>query len=260
MIKEKISQLFESEKIKQQIYKLLQALIICTFLLLVVEIIFQIPTVSKLFSNSALEDAMGNNIMIWIILWLLMFAQVTIIPIPAMPIYVFCNNTALVSYGSGLIDLFSLRTLFFVLYVTSACVVGAIAAYWLGRTGGKKAVKWIAGEEEDYQLWCKKLNCKAGKWIYAATVLLPIFPDDIICLVVGSMKMNFKFYTLVNLINRFIGAYTILLFMRLPIINSFFTSAVNGDFPWALLVYSILFIIVLIITIIWKKKVLNKSV
>lgn len=256
----KISQLFESEKIKKQIYKLLWTLIVCLFLLFAVEVIFQIPAISNAFSSDVLENSMGDNKAVWVVLWLLMFAQVTIIPVPAMPIYVFCNNTALVSYGSGLIDLFSLRTLFFVLYVTSACVVGAIAAYWLGRTGGKKAVKWIAGEEEDYQLWCKKLNCKAGKWIYAATVLLPIFPDDIICLVVGSMKMDFKFYTLVNLINRFIGAYTILLFMRLPIINSFFTSAVNGGFPWALLVYSILFIIVLIITIIWKKKVLNKSV
>lgn len=83
-----------------------------------------------------------------------MFAQVTIIPIPAMPIYVFCSGTTLVAPGPNLVDLFSLETLFFCAFVVSACVVGSIAAYWLGRLGGGKAVKWIAGDEEDYNQWC----------------------------------------------------------------------------------------------------------
>ena len=253
----KLKKLFEQEKTQKQVYKLLLTLIVCLFFLLLVEIIFKIPAVTKFFGPDNLNK--GNNITVWIILWLLMFAQVTIIPMPAMPIFAFCINTTLVAYGSGFLDLFSLHTLFFVLYVTSACLAGSICAYLLGRFGGKKAVKWIAGEEEEYQLWCNKLNCKAGKWIYAATVLLPIFPDDIICIVVGSIKMDFKFYIIVNAINRFIGSYCILLFMRMPYINNFFSSAVNGGFPWALLAYSILFILSIVAAIIWKRKVIKKS-
>lgn len=253
----KLNELLKQEKTQKQIYKLLLTLIICLFFLLLVEIIFKIPTISEFFGPKNLDK--GNNVTVWVILWLLMFAQVTIIPMPSMPIFAFCVNTTLVSYEMGLMALFSFRTLFFVLYVTSACLSGSICAYLLGRFGGKRAVKWIAGEEEDYQIWCQKLNCKAGKWIYSTTVLLPIFPDDIICIVVGSMKMDFKFYVIVNTINRFIGSYCILLFMRMPYINNFFSSAVNGGFPWALLAYSILFILSIVATLIWKYKVIKKS-
>lgn len=254
----KIKELLRQEKTQKQIYKLLLTLIVCLFFLLIVEIMFKIPYIQRIFSPSALEENMGNNCVVWIILWLLMFAQVTIIPMPSMPIFAFCINTSLVSYGSDLIDLFSFRTIFFVLYVTSACLAGSICAYMLGRFGGKKAVTWIAGDEEDYQLWCKKLNCKAGKWIYAATVLLPIFPDDIICIVVGSMRFDLKFYTLVNLIFRFIGSYCMLLFMRMPYINNFFSSAISGGIPWALIAYSILFFLSIVAAIIWKLKVIKK--
>lgn len=249
----KLTEFFNNEKTKKQIMKLLYALIVCLALLLVVELLFQIPAVKNAFSTDVLSDSMGNSVAVWVVLWLLMYAQVTIIPVPAMPIYVFCNSTSLVSYGEGLFDLFSLRTVFFVLFVTSACVVGAMSSYWLGRLGGKKAVKWIAGDEEDYNLWSEKLNNKVGKYIYAGTVLLPVFPDDILCLVAGAMKMDFGFFTIVNISGRVIGAYCMLLFMRLPYISSFFTSSVNGGFPWALLVYAILLVASIIATILWKK-------
>lgn len=177
-----------------------------------------------------------------------------------MPIYIFCNGyNGVIANGSGLTDLLSLKTLFFILYVTSACLIGSICAYILGKIGGKRAVKWIAGDEDDYNLWCEKLNGKMGKWIYAATVLFPIFPDDIICLVVGAMKMGFKFFILTNIVGRIIGVICICIFMRLPIINGFLMSSLNGGFPWALLVYIILFVLSIVAAIIWKKRVLSQS-
>lgn len=254
----RIKEIIRQEKTQKQIYKLLLTLIVCLFFLLVVELIFKIPYIQKIFSPTSLENSMSNSELVWIVLWLLMFAQVTIIPMPAMPIYAFCVNTTLVSYEVGLTGLFSLRTLFFVTFVTSACVAGSVCAYLLGKFGGKRAVKWIAGDEEDYQLWRSKLNNPAGKWIYAATVLMPIFPDDILCIVVGSMGMDLKFFTFVNLLFRFVGAYCMLLFMRMPYIGDFFSSAVNGGIPWALIVYSILFLISTVAAIIWKLKVIKK--
>lgn len=247
-----------SDKTKHQIYKLFLALILSLFLLVIVELLFQIPTISNAFGGDTIENQVGVGI--WIALWFLMFAQVTIIPVPAIPIYIFCNGyNGIIANGPNLGDLLSFKTLFFILFVTSACLMGAICAYQMGKFGGKKAIKWIAGEEEDYNLWCSKLNCKIGKWIYAATVLFPIFPDDIICVVVGAMKIDFKFFVLTNIIGRIIGIVAMCLFMRLPIINNFLMSSLNGGFPWALLVYSILLIISIVAAIFWKKRVLSTS-
>ena len=229
-----------------------------SLLLMIVEILFQIPAISNAFGENAFEDQVGIGV--WIILWLLMFAQVTIIPVPAMPIYVFCNGyNGIIANGSNLKDLLSFKTLFFILFVLSACLLGSICAYWMGRLGGKKAVKWIAGDEEDYTSWCEKLNGKWGKWIYAATILLPIFPDDIICIVVGAMKMKFKFFTFVNTIGRLIGIIATCIFMRLPLIKDFLMSSLEGGFPWALLAYSMIFVLSIVAAIIWKKRVLSQS-
>ena len=110
----------------------------------------------KVFQYLFNEESIGssNKVVAWVILWLLMFAQVTIIPVPALPIYVFCSGTSLVAPGPNLSDLFSGETAFFCIYVVSACLAGSIVAYWLGRLAGGKAIKWIAGDEEDYNQWC----------------------------------------------------------------------------------------------------------
>ena len=59
-----------------------------------------------------------------------MFAQVTIIPIPALPILTACNQMAgLVAKDNSLSGLFSLNTLSFLLLTSSAAVLGSICAY-----------------------------------------------------------------------------------------------------------------------------------
>lgn len=248
----KISELLKQEKTQSQITKLLYALIVCISLLLVVEIIFQIPVVNNAFSTDALSNNMSNNKIVWLVLWLLMFAQVTIIPVPAMPIYVFCNRTSLVANGSELLDLFSFRTLFFILFVTSACIAGAVTAYALGKLGGRKAVKWIAGDEEDYNKWSKALNCKAGKYIYTATVFLPLFPDDILCLVAGALKIDFKFFLISNILGRIVGSFCLLIFLRIPYLSTFFQGTAEGEIPYTIIIYGIIIVVTIILLIIQK--------
>lgn len=255
----KFKDLLKQEKVQKQIYKLLIALIVCLFFLLAVELVFQIPQVSNFFGSEALEGSKEDYTLIWVVLWALMFAQVTLIPMPAIPIYAFCMHTTLIADQPGIQGLFSTKTLFFVLFIVSASITGAISAYWLGRFGGKSTVKWIAGGEEEYQKWCKSLNGNVGKWLYAATIILPIFPDDILCVIVGSMKMDFGFYILMNSIGRFIGTYCMLIFMRIPGIDKFFSGTSNG-FPWMVLILSLLLLFAIITTLIWKKKFINKPV
>lgn len=254
----KLKDIVNNERHRKQITKFLYAVIMCIGLLLFVEGLFQIPAINNLFTAEQIKYA-DSRVWMWLILWLLMFAQVTIIPIPAMPIYVLCSGIPVFVPGGSLIDLFSLETLFFCAFVVSACVIGSIVAYWLGRIGGGKAVKWIAGDEEDYNQWCQILNKKGGKIFYACTVLFPIFPDDLLCLVVGAMKMDFKYFTIVNIIGKLIGSFFMLLFIRLPILSDFFTSSRNGGFPLSIVIYGILFILGIIATILWKKFDKKKS-
>lgn len=228
----------------EQWHKALRVIIICMAFMTISDAIFEIPAVKNFFGADLITSQSGW--MVYAVLWVVMFLQVAIIPIPALPILTACNQIPnLVGTSFKLSGLFSMQTLFFVLFVTSATLVGAIAAYWLGRTFGKKAVIWVAGSEKDYKLWSKKLNGKMGKWLYTSTVLLPIFPDDLISLVIGSIKMNFSFYVIVNAICKIIGLYAMLIFMRIPGIDMMFSQSTG--FPWALTIYAAILLVCILI-------------
>lgn len=247
-----VKKLWNKVNIEQWV-KILRVVIICMTFMVISEGIFEIPSVANFFGEGLIIGKTGW--IVYVIIWLVMWAQVAIIPIPALPILVACNQIPnLIAEESTLLSLFSLRTIFFVLFVTSATVLGAISAYWIGRTVGRKAVKWVAGSEQDYKLWVKKLNGKVGKWTYASTVLLPVFPDDLISIVVGSIKLNFPFYVITNVTCKFIGLYCMLIFMRLPGLEVFFKSNSYG-FPIALTFYSFILSGSLIIKYILDKKI-----
>ena len=239
------------DKIKiEQIHKFLRVVIICMIFMVLSEAIFEIPAIANFFTNLIENNKDSSIWIVYALIWVAMFAQVTIIPVPALPILVVCNNLQhglFIANNNSWTGLFSFETLTFLIVIVSASVAGAICAYWIGRTLGKPAVKWVAGSEKDYNIWSKKLNCKKGKWIYAATVLLPVFPDDLISFVVGSIKMNFGFYVIVNAICKTIGLFTMLLFMRIPVIDIFFNDSETG-FPIALTTY----IVILVVAIIWR--------
>lgn len=161
--------------------------------------IFSIEPVINYFSNLILN----GGAFVYIIIWLIMFLQVTILNIPAYVILSAC-----VSIG---IETLSFK---YIAVVLSAYMAGCLLAYYIGRKFGKKAVKWAAGSEDEYDKWSKVLNQK-GKWWYLVTVLFPMFPDDLLCIVAGAVKLHFGFYTIANLIGRGIGLTTMLLTLKL---------------------------------------------
>lgn len=186
---------------KEQIYKTLKLALIVTLILLVFEIIFSIDAVTDFFKGWITNS---SGWVVYLALWIAMFLQ-CIIPIPAVAII-----TA--SIGVGIIDtsaklgMFALgSTWVYIAVVLSAYMVGAVVMYILGRKFGKYAVKWVAGNEEDYNKWRTIFNKPLGKWIYTATVFLPLFADDLNIIIVASLKMNFWFFFWVNLVGRFVG-------------------------------------------------------
>ena len=205
---------------KEQVCKILKVFIVATLIMLIFEAIFSI------------------KLIIYLILWAIMFAQVTILNIPAYSILS-------ISISIGL-DVFGWE---YLLTVISAYMIGCILAYWLGRWFGVRAVKWCAGSEEDFNKWSGFINRKGQLW-YFLTILLPVFPDDLLCIVAGSIKFKFGNYCIYNLIGRTIGLITMLGTLKL-------IGIVGGDFPFMVIVWGIVLIIEIISLMILKKRCHN---
>lgn len=217
---------------KEQILKILNVAIIMTAIILLMEGVFTIPAVNQWFSDLITNS---NGWMVYVVIWLIMFLQVTVLNIPAYVVL-----SASVSIG--------IQTLSFtyITVVLSAYMAGCLTAYWLGRKFGKKAVKWCAGSEEDYEKWSTVLNEKGKLW-YLITVVFPMFPDDILCLVAGAVKFNFWFYTIANILGRSIGLVTMLFFLKL-------TNTSGGGFPYMLIVWCVALLLEIVVYFVVKKK------
>lgn len=188
-----------------QLKKIFKITILMTIVILIFEIIFAIPGVTKFFT-STIENA--DKKYVFLIVWIIMFLQATVLNIPA---YVLLNTC--VSIGMNTL------TFEYVIVVLSAFMCGCIFSYYLGRCFGVRAVKWCAGNEKDYEKWVIVLN-KKGTLGYFLTVLFPFFPDDLLSIVAGAVKFNFGKYVLINFIGKLIGLLTMLSFLELMNFNS----------------------------------------
>ena len=210
---------------REQIQRILKVCIIATVIMLIFEVIFSIPAINDFFRNWITST---SGWVVFVVIWLIMFLQCTILNIPAYVVL-----SASISIG---IECMSWQ---YLLIVITAYMAGCILAYWIGRWWGVKAVKWCAGSEEEFDKWSNVLNTK-GKWWYALTVLLPLFPDDLLCLVAGAVKFNFAFYVLANLIGR--SVWLIAMILTLQAIGS-----IGGGIPLMVIVWAVALIIELII-------------
>lgn len=221
---------------REQIYKILKVCLVATALMLVFEIIFSLDVINNFFTNLITTS---NGIVVYLIIWLIMFLQVTILNIPAYVVL-----SASMSVGMSVLSWEYLLT------VISAYMCGCILAYWLGRWFGVKAVKWCAGSQEDFEKWSAFINQK-GKWWYFLTILLPVFPDDLLCLVAGSTKFKFGTYCLFNFIGRSVGLITMLLVLKL-------IGMMGGGFPFMIIVWAVALIVEIVALAVIKKKLSQK--
>ena len=226
----------------KQIFNLLWVALFCTLFILVFEIIFSIDAVN-IWIGSLIENS-SNYVISLVIVWILNFLQVWLIPVPAYLILLASSHTGLIS--AGFLN-FQINDLTFFLVTMSAYVCGFCLAYLIGRNWGSKAVKWAAGSENDYQKWSNLITTK-GKWWYALTVLFPFFPDDILCLLAGSVKLNFKFFFIVNLVCRSIG-----LICTIELIK-FMGTWNSGGFPITILFWGLILLAIIIMLIVYKIK------
>ena len=221
---------------KQQILKALQLAMIMTAVLVVLELVFMVPQVEQFFVNWFNGK---SGWMLYAIIWVLMFLQCNVINIPAVTLIELSNLAGIETLSP-----------IYILVVMSAYMSGCIVSYFLGAKIGSKAVKWVAGSEQDFAKWCDFINRK-GKWWYFATVILPIFPDDVLCIVAGSLKFNFGFYCFANAVGRSVGLVTMIATLKL-------IGHIGGEFPTMLIVWSVGLVAELVAYLIIKNKVNQK--
>ena len=235
---------------RYQVIKILRVALVATLVMFLFEVLFAVPGVTNGISNWV--QGIEQRWLLWIALWIIMFVQVCFIPIPAYIVLNAAMYAQIINPKLGIIHMFSTADCWiFIAVVLSAYMAGAVVAYLMGWKWGKKAVKWCAGSEDEYDKWSEVLN-KKGKWWYSLTVILPVFPDDLLCLVAGSVKFSFSFFFWSNLVGRGIGL--ICMIGALAVMQ----SANEGGIPWTLIGWGIallaMFVLERVLTHLHKKK------
>lgn len=127
----------------------------------------------------------GGGAYSYVIFIVIQFLQVTFLPLPA----VVTTVAGSLVFGPWLTFGLSLLAVF----------AGSLFAFFLGKKIGHRLIVWVAGEKETAK-WEEKLS--RGKLIFFLMMLLPIFPDDILCIVAGAIGMSYGFFIFTNLVTR----------------------------------------------------------
>lgn len=111
----------------------------------------------------------------------------------------------------------------------ASVVLTSVVMDLIGRFGGNKAIVKILGQEEYDE--AKDLVQEKGMVYVPIMYLLPIFPDDAICMVSGATKMNFWVHLLEIILCRGIGCATVIFGVQIiPKEVSSFTSTNVVDY------------------------------
>lgn len=95
-------------------------------------------------------------------------------------------------------------------YATLGVVLGSTISFFIGRYCSRPVINWIFGKEkiEKYQ----NVFNKRAKLILFLTLILPFFPDDLICMLAGITDMKYYQFLLISVFSRGVGLATISFF------------------------------------------------
>lgn len=117
---------------------------------------------------------------------LITFLQATLIPIP---------GTVMVLAGCYLFGVFTASVYSFI-----GMMLGASAAFWLGKVIGRPFINWVAGGKEKVDGWLERLRGKETVLLFFM-FLFPAFPDDVLCAVAG-LSIRFPIFLIMQIISR----------------------------------------------------------
>ncbi|MGN1227029.1 MAG: TVP38/TMEM64 family protein [Christensenellales bacterium] len=137
---------------------------------------------------NTIKKLLNDNIYGAVIYVVLLAFQVVFVPINSLILIV----PAIMAFGA--LKAFLLSVL--------ALLIGSCIAYYIGKVFGTSVIKFFAGKNNADKL--QNLLSKNGKFVLPLMLLIPIFPDELICMLAGIAKLNFWFFLLVSIITRII--------------------------------------------------------
>jgi len=196
---------------------------------IIYSLLFKLGIIETFSSVHALKDYIPSTKEKGVIVYILIqCSQVIFMPIPAAIICV----VGTMIYGPLLCGI----------YCSIGILLGSFISFIIGKTFGYKIVAWIVGKENTDKY--STLIRKRGSFFLIIAFLLPMFPDDILCLIAGITKMKFKTFFWITLITRPIGV----------ICMSFFSSGSLIPFSgWGIYAWIFILIIAIITTILIYK-------
>jgi len=176
---------------KQTVHRLLFCTLVCLDIIAVLFYILSATGIlSRLTSIEELRKYISSFGALAVIIFIVFqFLQVIILPVPGS-----------VSVGVGVALFGPLKCSIFSFI---GILLGSLAAFFIGRVIGYKAVCWIVGEK-DLQKWLDKVKGK-DYLLLSIMFLLPLFPDDILCFVAGLSSMTTKFFVIMITVTRAIS-------------------------------------------------------
>lgn len=147
----------------------------------------------------------------------LQFLQVTFVPIPS-PVLIIAGSLI---YGPFQATILSLSGILF----------GSAFAFFLGRIFGQKIVKFMVGDVTSKK-WKAFLN--KSKYSFVLMMLLPFFPDDILCLVAGITDMTWLFFMATQFLSRPIGIF---------LVSYFSDGKIIPYHGWGLIVWAVIILV-----------------
>ncbi len=163
----------------------------------------------------------------------LQFLQVVILPIPSV-----------VSTLAGVALFGAFKAM---LYSLIGILLGSFLAFFIGRKLGFKAVGWLVGEDT-LKKWQRKLKGK-DKLVLTLMFVLPVFPDDVLCLVAGLSSMSASYFTVVIFLSRVLGVAA----------TCYSVNLIPFDTWWGITIWIAFAIIVVVVFLCAYKHISNKN-
>lgn len=201
--------------------KLLRIILVLVLITFVLGLLYFALEVTGLWEKLNSVDKLQSVILelgFWgrFIFVLLQFLQVTFVPLPS-PVLIIAGSLIYGPFQAGLLSI-------------SGILLGSAFAFFLGRVFGKKLVVFMVGEQTEKK-WRKFLS--GCKYTFVIMMLLPLFPDDILCMVAGVTDMSWTFFMLTQLITRPIGIF---------LVSYFSSGQIIPYHGWGLIVWAIILI------------------
>ena len=93
------------------------------------------------------------------------------------------------------------------IYAIVGVIIGSSISFMIGRYCSRPIINWIFGKEkvDKYQDMLKNRT----SLIVFLTLLLPLFPDDLICMLAGVTEIKYRKFLIISIFARGIGLATI---------------------------------------------------